>query len=139
MFNTEFYGAFSEGEFLHRGDLVRFSEPPRPETIDAPDPELVSGARLLATGRWREAHEAFEAAWRGTEGSPHTMFHALAQLAAALLKWSEERPEPAATLHAVWARPPSARGAAFAGVRVDVDALESTVVVRRSPLSCSHP
>ena len=28
------------------------------------DAELLSGARLLASGTWRASHEAFETAWR---------------------------------------------------------------------------
>jgi hypothetical protein len=47
MLNTEFYGAFSKGEFLHRGDPVLSSEPPRPETMNAPDPELVSRGSVV--------------------------------------------------------------------------------------------
>ncbi|MGZ3447055.1 MAG: DUF309 domain-containing protein, partial [Myxococcaceae bacterium] len=57
--------------------------------MSAGDPELLSGARLLSTGTWRASHEAFETAWRRSEGHPHELLHALAQLAAALLKWSE--------------------------------------------------
>ena len=99
----EFYGAFSDGEFLHRGDLVLSSEPPgAPEpsrrTMTGADPELLSGARLLSTGTWRASHEAFETAWRRSEGHGRDLLQALAQLAAALLKWSEGRLEPAGTL-----------------------------------------
>lgn len=65
---------------------------------EPPDPALVEGARLLGEGRWREAQEAFEAGWRRTHGALRTVLHALAQLGAAILKWSESKPVPAATL-----------------------------------------
>src|SRR5262249_38098217 len=97
----EFSGACSDGEYLHRGDLVLSSEAAGScpaTTMAARDPELLAGARLLATGAWRAAHEAFEVAWRRSEGDPRQLLHALAQLAAALLKWSEGRREPTATL-----------------------------------------
>src|SRR5262249_19009665 len=42
--------------------------------------------------------EAFETAWRRSQGDPRQLLQALAVLAAALLKWSQGQLEPAATL-----------------------------------------
>jgi len=62
------------------------------------DPPLAAGARLLARGEWRAAHDVFEDRWRASTGELKSLTHALAQLGAALLKWSEDHPQPAATL-----------------------------------------
>jgi hypothetical protein len=62
------------------------------------DPALSAGVLLLARGQWRSAHEVFEDRWRASTGELRSLAHALAQLGAALLKWSEDHPEPAATL-----------------------------------------
>jgi Cysteine-rich CPXCG/Domain of unknown function (DUF309) len=62
------------------------------------DPALAAGSDLLARGQWRQAHEVFEDRWRASSGALKSLTHALAQLGAALLKWSEDRPQPAATL-----------------------------------------
>ncbi|MGZ6132244.1 MAG: DUF309 domain-containing protein, partial [Myxococcaceae bacterium] len=94
--------------------------------MSAADPELLSGARLLSTGTWRASHEAFETAWRRSEGHPHELLHALAQLAAALLKWSEGHLEPAATLLERVRR--RLEGLPSRVSRVEVDTLESTVL-----------
>ena len=69
--------------------------PLAPEEIDH---ALSRGAELLARGEWRAAHEAFEDRWRISKGELRSLAQALAQLGAALIKWSEDRPEPAATL-----------------------------------------
>ena len=58
----------------------------------------VRQAELLAHGQWRQAHEVFEDRWRSSKGEVRSLSHALAQLGAALIKWSEDHPEPAATL-----------------------------------------
>jgi hypothetical protein len=62
------------------------------------DRALSGGAELLARGEWRQAHEAFEDRWRSSKGELRSLSHALAQLGAALIKWSEDKPEPADTL-----------------------------------------
>lgn len=62
------------------------------------DRALSAGAELLARGQWRQAHEAFEDRWRASTGELRLLCHALAQLGAAMIKWSEDHPEPAATL-----------------------------------------
>jgi len=62
------------------------------------DPALAAGAQLLARGQWRAAHEVFENRWRSSTGELRALSHALAQLGAALLKWSEDHPQPADTL-----------------------------------------
>src|SRR5215470_17215600 len=90
------------------------------------DAELLAGARLLASGTWRASHEAFEAAWRRSEGSARDLLQALAQLAAALLKWSEGHPEPAATILGRVRR--RLEGLPSQVAQVDVEALESTVL-----------
>jgi hypothetical protein len=90
------------------------------------DPALVEGARLLGEGRWREAHEVFEAGWRRTQGALHTVLHALAQLGAAMLKWSESKPVPAATLLGRVRQ--RIEGLPSRVQALDVDALESTVL-----------
>ena len=90
------------------------------------DPELLSGARLLSTGTWRASHEAFETAWRRSEGHGRELLQALAQLAAALLKWSEGRLEPAGTLLGRVRR--RLEGLPSRVSRVEVDTLESTVL-----------
>jgi predicted metal-dependent hydrolase len=64
----------------------------------AVDPEFLAGARLLASGTWRASHEAFETAWRRSHGEGRHLLQALAQLAAALLKWSEGQLDGAATI-----------------------------------------
>jgi len=88
------------------------------------DAELLTGARLLASGTWRASHEAFETAWRRSDGEGRDLLQALAQLAAALLKWSEGHLEPAATiLGRVRGR---LEGLPSHVSRVDVETLEST-------------
>jgi predicted metal-dependent hydrolase len=90
------------------------------------DAELLAGARLLATGTWRASHEAFETAWRRSDGPERHLLQALAQLAAALLKWSEGHHEPAATiLGRVRGR---LEGLPSQVSQVDVETLESTVL-----------
>ena len=93
---------------------------------EPPDPALVDGARLLGEGRWREAHEVFEVGWRRTGGPLHTLFHALAQLGAAMLKWSESKPAPAGTLLGRVRQ--RIEGLPSRVQALDVDALESTVL-----------
>ena len=66
--------------------------------MSAVDPALVAGAQLLARGQWRAAHDVFENRWRSSTGELRELTHALAQLGAALLKWSEDHPQPADTL-----------------------------------------
>jgi len=114
--------------------------PPEPEPIGpvaVVDPELLTGARLLTGGSWRAAHEAFESAWRRTEGEPRPLFQALAQLAAALLKWSDGRREPAATLLGrVRGR---LEGLPSRVSRVEVDALESAVLELEERLQHGDP
>jgi len=105
--------------------------------MSAVDPELLSGARLLRTGRWRAAHEAFETAWRRSEGEPRRLHQALAQLAAALLKWSEEQPAPAATV--LGRARTRLQGLPSRVCRVDVEALESTVLELQERLALGEP
>lgn len=103
----------------------------------APDPELLAGARLLSTGAWRAAHEAFEVAWRRSEGDPRQLLHALAQLAAALLKWSQGRREATATLLGrVRGR---LEGLPSRVSEVEVDTLESTVQDLQERLALGDP
>jgi len=90
-----------------------------------PDPEMLTGARLLATGAWRASHEAFEDVWRRSEGPDRELMQALAQLAAALLKWNEGHPEPAGTLLGRVRRHLEVLPSQVDGVQVDL--LESTV------------
>jgi Cysteine-rich CPXCG/Domain of unknown function (DUF309) len=93
---------------------------------EPPDSALVEGARLLGEGRWREAHEVFEDGWRRSQGSLHSVFHALAQLGAALLKWSERKPAPATTLFGrIRGR---LEGLPSQVQTLDVEALESMVI-----------
>jgi hypothetical protein len=99
--------------------------------MSGPDPEpsdsaLVEGARLLGEGRWREAHEVFEEGWRRTREPLHALFHALAQLGAAMLKWSEKKPVPAATLFGRIRG--HLEGLPSQVQALDVDALESMVL-----------
>ena len=101
------------------------------------DLELFTGARLLSTGTWRASHEAFETAWRRSEGHGRDLFQALAQLAAALLKWSEGRLDPAATLLGrVRGR---LEGLPSRVARVEVDTLESTVLELQERLALREP
>ena len=90
------------------------------------DAELLAGVRLLGSGTWRASHEAFETAWRRSQGESRDLLQALAQLAAALLKWSEGQLEGAATiLGRVRGR---LEGLPSHVSRVDVETLESTVL-----------
>ena len=101
------------------------------------DAELLTGARLLATGTWRASHEAFETAWRRSDGEGRDLLQALAQLAAALLKWSEGHLEPAATiLGRVRGR---LEGLPSHVSRVDVETLESTVLDLQERLALREP
>ena len=101
------------------------------------DAELLAGARLLATGTWRASHEAFETAWRRGEGPGRDLLQALAQLAAALLKWSEGQLDGAATiLGRVRAR---LEGLPSEVSHVDVEALESTVLDLQERLALREP
>jgi len=101
------------------------------------DAELLAGARLLASGTWRASHEAFETAWRRSHGEGRDLLQALAQLAAALLKWSEGHPEPAATiLGRVRKR---LEGLPSHVSRVDVETLESTVLELQERLALREP
>jgi predicted metal-dependent hydrolase len=101
------------------------------------DHELLEGARLLAAGTWRASHEAFETAWRRSEGDGRNLFQALAQLAAALLKWDEGRLEPAATLLGrVRSR---LEGLPSRVCQVEVDTLESTVLGLQESLALREP
>ncbi len=93
---------------------------------EPPDPALVEGARLLGEGRWREAHEVFEAGWRRSQGALHSVLHALAQLGAAMIKWSEGKPLPATTL---FGRARRRLGGLPSRVQaLDVEALESMML-----------
>jgi Cysteine-rich CPXCG/Domain of unknown function (DUF309) len=93
---------------------------------EPPDSALVEGARLLGEGRWHEAHEVFEEGWRRSQGALHSVFHALAQLGAAMLKWSERKPVPATTLFGrIRGR---LEGLPSQVQALDVDALESMVL-----------
>lgn len=105
--------------------------------MTAADPELLSGARLLSTGIWRASHEAFETAWRRSEGHERELLHALAQLAAALLKWSEGHLEPAGTLLGRVRR--RLEGLPSRVSRVEVDVLESTVLDLQERLALREP
>ncbi len=105
--------------------------------MPAANPELLSGARLLSTGTWRAAHEAFETAWRRSEGHGRELLQALAQLAAALLKWSEGHPEPAATLLGRVRR--RLEGLPSRVSQVEVDTLESTVLQLQERLDLKEP
>jgi len=101
------------------------------------DADLLTGARLLASGTWRASHEAFETAWRRSDGEGRDLLQALAQLAAALLKWSEGHLEPAATiLGRVRGR---LEGLPSHVSRVDVETLESTVLELQERLALREP
>ena len=41
------------------------------------DAELLTGVRLLASGTWRASHEAFETAWRRSQGEGRDLLQAL--------------------------------------------------------------
>ncbi|HVP60503.1 MAG TPA: CPXCG motif-containing cysteine-rich protein [Myxococcaceae bacterium] len=101
------------------------------------DPELLAGARLLGSGAWRASHEAFEVAWRRSEGDGRDLLQALAQLAAAMLKWSEGRLDPAATLLGRVRR--RLEGLPSRVSRVDVETLESTVLGLQEGLARRAP
>jgi hypothetical protein len=101
--------------------------------VSAADPELLTGARLLSTGTWRASHEAFESVWRRSEGPPRELFQALAQLAAALLKWNEGRTDAAATLLGRVRRRLEGLPSRLSGV--EVDTLESTVLELQEKLA----
>jgi hypothetical protein len=101
------------------------------------DTELLAGARLLASGTWRASHEAFETAWRRSAGEGRDLLQALAQLSAALLKWSEGQLDPAATiLGRVRQR---LEGLPSQVSRVDVETLESTVLELQERLALREP
>ena len=101
------------------------------------DAELLAGARLLATGTWRASHEAFETAWRRSDGPGRDLLQALAQLAAALLKWSEGQLDGAATiLGRVRGR---LEGLPSLVSHVDVETLESTVFDLQERLALREP
>src|SRR5512133_4269024 len=101
------------------------------------DAELLAGARLLATGTWRASHEAFETAWRRSDGPGRDLLQALAQLAAALLKWSEGQLEPAATILGRVRR--RLEGLPSQVSQVDVERLESTVLELQERLALREP
>ena len=101
------------------------------------DPELLEGARLMAPGRWRAAHEAFEIAWRRSEGDGRELLQGLAQLAAALLKWAEGKPAPTATLLGRVRR--RLEGLPSQVSQVDVETLESTVLELQERLALREP
>ena len=101
------------------------------------DPELLAGARLLAGGSWRASHEAFEVAWRRSAGEVRPLLQALAQLAAAILKWSEGRLEPAATILGRVRR--RLEGLPSRLSRVNVEALEAMVLDLQEKLALREP
>ncbi|HZX42381.1 MAG TPA: CPXCG motif-containing cysteine-rich protein [Myxococcaceae bacterium] len=101
------------------------------------DPELLAGARLLAAGSWRASHEAFEAAWRRSDGDARNLLQALAQLAAALLKWSEGRLEPTATLLGRVRR--RLEGLPSRVSQVDVETLQSLLLSFQEALALQEP
>ena len=101
------------------------------------DAELLAGARLLASGAWRALHEAFETAWRRSHGDGRDLLQALAQLAAALLKWSEGQVEGAATILGRVRR--NLEGLPSHVSRVDVETLESTVLDLQERLALREP
>ena len=101
------------------------------------DAELLAGARLLASGTWRASHEAFETAWRRSHGEGRDLLQALAQLAAALLKWSEGHLEPAGTILGRVRR--RLEGLPSQVSRVDVETLESTVLELQERLALREP
>ena len=101
------------------------------------DAELLAGARLLASGTWRASHEAFETAWRRSHGDGRDLLQALAQLAAALLKWSEGQVEGAATILGRVRR--NLEGLPSHVSRVDVETLESTVLDLQERLALREP
>jgi hypothetical protein len=101
------------------------------------DSELLAGARLLASGTWRASHEAFETAWRRSHGEERDLLQALAQLGAALLKWSEGQLEPAATILGRVRR--RLEGLPSQVSRVDVETLESTVLELQERLALREP
>ena len=101
------------------------------------DSELLVGARLLGSGTWRASHEAFETAWRRSHGDGRDLLQALAQLAAALLKWSEGQVEGAATILGRVRR--NLEGLPSHVSRVDVETLESTVLDLQERLALREP
>ena len=101
------------------------------------DAELLTGVRLLASGTWRASHEAFETAWRRSHGESRDLLQALAQLAAALLKWSEGQLEGAATILGRVRR--RLEGLPSHVSRVDVETLESTVLDLQERLALREP
>lgn len=105
--------------------------------MTAVDPELLAGSRLLAAGTWRASHEAFETAWRRSHGEGKHLLQALAQLAAALLKWSEGQLEPAATILGRVRRRLEVLPSQVS--RVDVETLESTVLELQEALALRQP
>ena len=101
------------------------------------DAELLTGVRLLASGTWRASHEAFEIAWRRSHGEGRDLLQALAQLAAALLKWSDGHLEPAATILGRVRR--RLEGLPSHVSRVDVEMLESIVLGLQEALALREP
>jgi predicted metal-dependent hydrolase len=101
------------------------------------DAELLTGARLLASGSWRASHEAFETAWRRSQGPERDLLQALAQLPAALLKWSDGHLEAAATIFGRVRGRLEGLPSHLSGV--DVEALESTVLDLQERLALREP
>jgi uncharacterized protein len=107
---------------------------PRPEVVDpagwASCATYLRGVDLFNFELWWESHEAFEALWRGADGSPPAaFFQGLIQVAAAELKRLMENERAAQALYA--------RGLARLGgvpspfMGVDLAALTADVEARR--------
>lgn len=59
---------------------------------------LAEGVALFNTGRWFEAHEVWEEAWKRESGARRALLQGLIQVAAGCLKQAEGRAEGARTL-----------------------------------------
>jgi predicted metal-dependent hydrolase len=59
---------------------------------------LAEGVALFNAGRWYEAHEVWEEAWRPQSGPRRALLQGLIQVAAGCLKQAEGRAEGARTL-----------------------------------------
>lgn len=69
--------------------------PNRPPWLD---PAVQAGVDAFDARDFRGAHEVWEAGWRVAQGPERDLFHSLAQLSAAFLKWHGGRATGAATL-----------------------------------------
>jgi len=72
---------------IHSGDAPSGSEPRRPLSDEERTRLIEEGTRLLASGKYFRAHEAFEDLWNGSRSHrERETWQGLTQIAAALVK-----------------------------------------------------